>query len=214
MVPFPEFSATLVPNASGNSTCTLSSVGNPREFHPTLTALRAIEQHGAALLVMPRQQVMVIKGAIHAVHPESGNGVDPSHGSPFIVCRRCDHGVVRLQGARWVDGPDGLRDLYLTLRNFYPDWSRLAHCNGTHGEHAARPGRHEPLLVADAQCAAYCCQCSWMTVDVTSFSVTTQPGEVVAAGGAALRTCTTEGMQIDRRPPLWRSRGVSSNFSI
>jgi hypothetical protein len=211
MVPFPDFPPGLVPNASGNNSCTLSCVGNPRVFHPTVEALRAVEQHGTALLHMPRQKVLTIKGAIHATHPEAGNGVDPQRGSAFVVCRRCDHGVVRLQGARWLDGADGSRDMYLAVRNFYPDWSRLAHCNGTHSEMAAKAVRG-PLLAADAGCAAYCCQCSWMTVDAEAFTVTTLPGEVAAACGAVFRTATTDGVQEDRRPPLWRSRGVISDF--
>ena len=210
-VPFPEFPAGLVPNATGNATCILSRIGNPNLFHPTVESMRAINQHDVALLHMARCKVLAMKGAVHVTHPNAGNGVDPARGSPFIVCRRCDNAVVRLQGARWLDGIDGTRDLYLSVRNFYPDWSRLAHCTGTHSEHAAK-GSQGPLLARDAQTAAYACQCAWITVDADAFTVTTQPGEVAAAGESVFRTSTTAGAQEDRRPPLWRSRGVQSGF--
>lgn len=70
-----------------------------------------------------------------AVLSQSGNGVGVlGGGCPFIACAKCDHPVVRLQGARWVGSGGGSSpqlqdpDLYLTVRNLYPDWGRLATC--------------------------------------------------------------------------------------
>ena len=209
MVPFPDFPTTLVPGATCSGSCTLSCLGNPAVFHPTVESLRHIDQHDVSLLRMTRANVMRMKGAVHATHPEIGNGVHPQKGCPFIVCRRCDHAVVRLQGGRWLDGPDGSRDMYLSVRNFYPDWSRLAHCHGTHAELAAKRSMG-PLLAEDPEAVAYACQCSWMTVTVAAFAVTTLAGEVAGGGGDGVKFRTTTvplESQSDRRPPLWRCRG-------
>ena len=90
--------------------------------------------------------------AFHVYTPSLGNGTHDytstsqsggevvGGGCPFITCAKCDHPVVRLQGARWVgsssaatvtDGSPSTPedpDLYLTVRNLYPDWGRLATC--------------------------------------------------------------------------------------
>ena len=238
----------------------------------------------AAIATDPRKydDLLRRKGAFHVVAPRKGNGCRdyttaeagggmgdgsnrgslPSAGAaggcPFLVCRRCDHPVVRHDGLRWygskVSSNEGSRgavlldgaeepetDLYLVVRNYYPDWSRLATAhiaaapaasassvlplsssppqqqqqgdNGNGGERDRRAGidafdddtdeeeekaaaqqqqrgmglsppppsaqTHVALsspsaqaspsaaafaLISDPNAAAYCCQCSWLTV--------------------------------------------------
>ena len=123
-VPFPSAPNNLAMRCTHS--CTVSTLhAGEREAHPTLTGLRDLASRPVPSDPGARHLLMKLRGAFHVCSPSLGNGVDPSVGCPFIACKRCDHGVVRLQGARWNDD-GGRRDLYLVVRNFYPDWSRVA----------------------------------------------------------------------------------------
>lgn len=156
-VPFPAVGDASIVGAC-HQRCTVTTSSNPSLHHPSIDELQSL--HEAIDIHTPTQLVMRRKGAFHAyAKADVGNGA--AHpGCPHILCKHCDHPVVRLGGASWNDD-SGRRDLYLAVRNYYPDWHRLA------TQHASQNGgvtNGIPLLLRDADAAAYCCQCSWLTV--------------------------------------------------
>lgn len=136
--------------------------------------------------------------------PNNGSA-DATGGCPFILCRRCNYVVIRLQGAKWCDR-EGTLDLYLTTRNFYPDWSRLA---------SALPvgvpdgNRHGCVLRTSTKAAAYCCQCSWLTVYGPHEVVETRLTDAasMAEGTSLFATELPLRKGETRRPPLWFCKG-------
>lgn len=204
-VPFPVLQEGLC--AACHQQAIVSGTPNEAVYHPTLADLHQL--HRVIDHNTPVAQVLRRKGAIHVSYPdpEIGNGVGAS-GCVHITCRRCDHLVVRLQNAAWDDN-GGTLDLYLALRNYYPDWSRLASLTSASGDRA-------PLLVHQAGCAAYCCQCSWLTahdnatiltssMDLVTFNKTTEKfgGTLPCPFATHVPVPPTE----SRRPPLWECRG-------
>ncbi|CAD2214902.1 hypothetical protein AGDE_05575 [Angomonas deanei] len=153
------------------------------------------------------------KGAFYVGDPDVGNGCLDFHqpggegkgGCPFISCLKCNYVVVRLQGAAWNDH-DGTVDLYLTTRNYYPDWSRLA---STHPVGVPKAKTLGYALVANQNAAAYCCQCSWLTVKGEKETIETKMAEAVMAksldNNIFCSTLPNEGSTL--RPPLWVCRG-------
>lgn len=146
-----------------------------------------------------RAEIMRRKGAYYAYLQEAvGNGALDCHGDPkeeggcpFIKCLKCQCIVIRLKGAEWKDDK-GQLNLYLTLRNYYPDWSRFATAVPVvldkefvvHGEDsqsslstvddeppALVPS--EPVLEENPRAVAYCCQCSWLTLFAEKAKITT-----------------------------------------
>lgn len=143
--------------------------------------------------------VMRRKGAFYAYLQGSvGNGARDAHGDPkekggcpFIKCLKCQCIVVRLKGAEWRDNK-GTLNLYLTLRNYYPDWSHLAAAapvmidseNMAHSEDSEKSlsaeydsrqetSPSERVLKENPRATAYCCQCSWVTVFGEKEKITT-----------------------------------------
>lgn len=210
-VPFPSFGHTQPLAAPCHQRCTLSSAPNMELLHPSLNDLRTmiLDIHTQRSAIMKR------KGAFHAyLGLDVGNGVDTSVGCFNIVCRRCDHPVIRLQGARWNDH-DGSRDLYLVLRNYYPDWQRLAGVTSSTSSQGSIEG---PVLEESRHSAAYCCQCSWATVSCLNFAVQTTAMDVMSFktshsnGDPSTIHCPFETNLVgqrdgDKRPPLWECKG-------
>ncbi len=69
-----------------------------------------------------------------------------------LLCLKCMCEVVRFADFQWADDVD-----YMFFRNYWPEPERLL-----------------PKMIARKGCAAYCCQCSWKTVD----AVTVLPAEL------------------------------------
>ena len=72
----------------------------------------------------------------------SENG--PKKSCNNILCSKCDHSVLRFQGMRWNELCD-----YLFFRNNVPSKEKLT-----------------ANLVKSVDDAAFCCQCSWITINV------------------------------------------------
>ncbi|KAG5494034.1 hypothetical protein JKF63_01867 [Porcisia hertigi] len=212
-VPFPSLTSSEGSYACAPR-CYLTNLGAPLPngvAHPTLRQLRAIAENEQANAKPPHAQVMLQKGAFHAAVVELGNGSLDHHGDytgdggcPHILCRQCNYMVVRLQDAQW--DVDGEVNLYLTLRNYYPDWCRLASSTPVGGESSAKTSR--AVLSRSLRAAAYCCQCSWMTVKNARAVIETKLTDVALA-----RPATESGHPFatefplpageTRRPPLW-----------
>lgn len=204
-VPFPCYAPGQIVGSCHDS-CVLSRVSNAQLYHPTLESLKSGD---AADLSTPTSEAMKRKGAFHAyagVHVGNGVGGD---GCMHLVCRRCDHPVVRLAAASWNDS-DGARDLYLALRNYYPDWQRLA-------LQRSAGGIDGPLLTADKDAAAYCCQCSWATAHAEVCRVQTTAMDLAVFSKTHERDATKvhcpfathlpQQESNGKRPPLWSCRG-------
>lgn len=216
-VPFPSFASSLELRGPCHDSCKLTNVGSSMVPHPTLEDLHSLDRsvtHQTA-----RHLVMCRKGAFHVVAPKVGCGAADPPGCAFLGCKMCDHPVIRLQGARWEDH-DGASDLYLVLRNYYPDWQRLATaCPTAHREGGEMPST-STALVPDTRAAAYCCQCSWYTVRSEEELLSTTPIDVACANAAGTRsdglprylTSAQASQQAaaeggSRRPPLWACKG-------
>lgn len=218
-VPFPNLSGlTGLPSCLGrcfvsNKAAELCS-GVPE---PTVEELQRIASGHYDATSTPKQ-MMLRKGAYYVQSAKVGNGcLDGGHsaplnvagggGCPNLACRRCSYGVIRLQGAEWVDD-DSTMDLYLTLRNYYPDWSRLASSMpvGLSDEEQQQRGF---VLRANPLCAAYCCQCCWLTVSCERAVIDTRVSETAFYNGER-STFATKLPLIPgetRRPPLWICKG-------
>lgn len=159
---------------------------------------------------------MLRKGAFHAVQAKLGNGCLDHHGDvtsdggcPHILCRKCNYMVVRLQGAEW-DDDHGSVNLYLTLRNYYPDWCRLASAVPVGVEDGLRASH--AVLRVNASAAAYCCQCSWVSVRAARAVIETKLTDafLVKSGRDDSHLFATEMPLVPgekRRPPLWVCHG-------
>lgn len=207
-VPFPPVLDGLC--AACPHSCAVTAQGNPALYHPSVSELRVLHTHLDTST--PRSVIMRRKGAMHACFPTDasiGNGAGEG-GCVHITCRRCDHLVVRLQNASW-DDQDGQLDLYLALRNYYPDWSRLASLTTADANRA-------PLLVPAENAAAYCCQCSWLTaheprptviatmsMDLVAFNRMVEKDHAKMHCAFATHVPLADGET--RRPPLWECRG-------
>ncbi|AYU82645.1 Cilia- and flagella-associated protein 418 [Leishmania donovani] len=215
-VPFPSLSGSEGSYACA-SRCYLTNLGTPliRDAgHPTLQQLRAIAANEQASLDTSRIQAMLRKGAFHAAIAKLGNGCLDHHGDftvdggcPNILCRQCNYMVVRLQGAEWDD--DGV-NLYLTLRNYYPDWCRLASATPVGVEDGAEASRG--VLRSSSAAAAYCCQCSWVTVRSAKMVIETRLTDITMAkpareGEHPFATKLPLPLGEKRRPPLWVCHG-------
>lgn len=159
----------------------LLKISSPPSFLSTL---------GEPMKVPSYREIMRRKGAFYAgLHETVGNGARDSQGDPkekggcpFIKCLKCQCMVVRLKGVEWNDR-NGTINLYLTVRNYFPDWSRLAvstpvgvesmtdrsasdSADPTTAEHKGKGenSMSDRVLIENLQAAAYCCQCSWLTV--------------------------------------------------
>ncbi|KPA82386.1 hypothetical protein ABB37_03464 [Leptomonas pyrrhocoris] len=184
--------------------------------HPTLQQLRALATNELAIAASTRAQAMVKKGAFHAVVSKLGNGCLDHHGDctndggcPHILCHRCNYMVVRLQGAEWEDA-HGRVNLYLTLRNFYPDWCRLANATPVGVEDGQRSGQY--VLKVNPATAAYCCQCSWVTMKSAKAVIETKLTDafLVKSESDGSHPFATEMPLVHgekRRPPLWVCHG-------
>ncbi|CBZ30412.1 conserved hypothetical protein [Leishmania mexicana MHOM/GT/2001/U1103] len=215
-VPFPSLSVSEGSYACA-SRCYLTNLGTPlpRDAgHPTLQQLRAIAVNEQANLDTSRIQAMLRKGAFHAAIAKLGNGCLDHHGDftvdggcPNILCRQCNYMVVRLQGAEWDD--DGV-NLYLTLRNYYPDWCRLASATPVGVEDGAEASRS--VLRSSLAAAAYCCQCSWVTVRSIKAVIETRLTDITMTkrtreGEHPFATELPPAFEETRRPPLWVCHG-------
>ncbi|CCW66490.1 unnamed protein product [Phytomonas sp. Hart1] len=129
-------------------------------------------------------------------------------GCPHILCLKCNYVVIRLQGAEWVNGDKGF-DLYLSTRNYYPDWALLASSSpfGARGER-----EQDSVLRTTPNAAAYCCQCSWLTVRAPRVGIETKITDVALAGVDNYPFAIELPLlpnQKQRRPPLWICKGHS-----
>ncbi|CAJ1022802.1 Retinal Maintenance, putative [Leishmania lindenbergi] len=215
-VPFPSLSDSEGSYACA-SRCYLTNLGaflTSDTDHPTLQELRAIAVDEQANAGSSRIQAMLRKGAFHAAKANLGNGCLDHHGDftvdggcPHILCRHCNYMVVRLQGAQWED--DGV-NLYLTLRNYYPDWCRLASATPVGVEDGAEASRC--VLRTSLPAAAYCCQCSWVTVRCAKAVVETRLTDITMIkpakeGEHPFATELPLPPGENRRPPLWVCHG-------
>jgi hypothetical protein len=210
-VPFPVVHEGLC--AACHQSFTVTATPNTSLNHPAVSDIRVL--HTQLDATTPKAVVMRRKGAFHVSHPDPsvGNGVGEG-GCVHMTCRRCDHPVVRLQNAAWAD-QNGQLDLYLALRNYYPDWSRLATL-------VAADGSRSPILVSSDSAAAYCCQCSWLTVHGASpVTFPTTAVDIIAFNRAVekdhrklhcafithvpVAAGTSE--ESAKRPPLWECKG-------
>lgn len=159
----------------------LLKISSPPSFLSTLREPMKLPSHA---------DIMCRKGAFYAgLQDTVGNGAYDSHGDPkekggcpFIKCLKCQCMVVRLKGVEWND-KNGTVNLYLTVRNYFPDWSQLAvstpvgvenmtdlsasdsaeHTTSGHQKGGVERTTNR-VLIENLQAAAYCCQCSWLTV--------------------------------------------------
>ncbi|GET92369.1 hypothetical protein, conserved [Leishmania tarentolae] len=215
-VPFPSLSG-LEGAYACPSRCFLTNLGAPLRSdtgHPTLQQLRAIAANEQAYRDTSRIKTMLQKGAFHAVTPKLGNGCLDHHGDftvdggcPNVLCRQCNYMVVRLQGAEWKDS--GV-NLYLTLRNYYPDWCRLASATPVGVEEDSEASRS--VLRSSSAAAAYCCQCSWVTVRAAKAVIDTRLTDITMAkpareGEHPFATELPLPPEEKRRPPLWVCHG-------
>ncbi|KAG5468348.1 hypothetical protein LSCM1_02328 [Leishmania martiniquensis] len=216
-VPFPSLSDSKGSYACA-SRCYLTNLGVTLcsgAGHPTLQQLRAIAADEHANVEPSRTQAMLQKGAFHAAIAKLGNGCLDHHGDytgdggcPHILCRKCNYMVVRLQNAEW-DAEGGV-NLYLTLRNFYPDWCRLASATPVGVENGAEAARF--VLRTRSSAAAYCCQCSWVTVSSAKVVIETRLTDIVVTKTAReeehpFATELPLPPSERRRPPLWVCHG-------
>ncbi|EPY23070.1 hypothetical protein STCU_04448 [Strigomonas culicis] len=212
-VPFPAHPSHSAYTCQGRCYVTNAAAPLPHP-HPPLAELRLIAQGKRPC--PSEMESMWRRGAFYVSEPTFGNGAldlnrtDASQtegGCTHMLCLKCNYMVVRLQGAAWDDG-DGATNLYLTTRNFYPDWSRLANSYAV-GTSTNKGTTY--VLVADASAAAYCCQCAWLTVRSPMVCIETRLTDVPAyrshtaehpfATELPLRKGET------RRPPLWTCKG-------
>ena len=228
VVPFPTIPSTvslvLATSCVTNHSCTLSSLGNSNLRHPALQKLMDLSDAKEYHVQQQRngslssgELMYQMKGAFQccAKLPQVGNGVDPQEGCPFLFCARCDNVVIRLQSASWIgyqqdqkrgdddienSSSDSVVDLYLVVRNYYPDWSKLASLDASKyavvrtnqdGENkpaTTKKGASTTLLPIssslmssclqkDEDCAAYCCQCSWFTATSEKRNLWDDPDE-------------------------------------
>lgn len=218
LVPFPT-----PPSRTGKAVhrcpnaCAVTNVSFHATAFPSIDSLMRV---GKGLLgpSTPVRDAMKAKGAFHAYLPEVGNGCRSNGGDlgevggcPNIICIKCNYIVVRLQNAAWND-QGGRLDLYLTVRNFYPDWSRLAVSSpvGVSDE-------NELVLLPSIDSAAYCCQCSWLTVHGPKETIRTSLIDLPPfkdKGGCCFAThCPSQphdgasGKGDNRRYPLWMCAG-------
>lgn len=218
-VPFPSLA-----DASGAFSCpnrcyVTNSGVELKGGHPTLGNLLRIAADETALSRQSAKQVMLQKGAFYAVQPSIGNGSVDNGGSASgdggcanILCHKCNYIVIRLQGAEWVDN-GGVLDLYLTLRNYYPDWSRLASSRPIGVEEDIKGASRRLVLQENSAAAAYCCQCSWLTVKSARETIETRVTDAVtlraSEGGCLFATTLPLLPSEKRRPPLWACHGHS-----
>lgn len=215
-VPFPSHAqAAGLPSCAARCFVTARLAAVRSSFpRPSVEALRSVAAGKYDAGTTP-QQMMLRKAAYYVQTPAAGNGCQDggvggsAGGCPNIVCRKCSYVVIRLQDAEWVDG-SGTTDLYLTMRNYYPDWSRLASSLpvGLSEEKQKRNG----LVLRDMSgSAAYCCQCSWLTVSSDRALIETKAADVVAyateGNSFSTRLPVTPGGK--QRPPLWLCKGHS-----
>ncbi|KAH9577258.1 hypothetical protein LSM04_001297 [Trypanosoma melophagium] len=221
-VPFPLFPQNISRECKGK--CFVTNRGAKNIFHPSIPQLLLIAE-GKYNTRSTQKQLLERKGAFQAFNPEVGNGASDrySHydngggltgGCPFIMCRKCHYAVIRLQGAAWQDR-DGTIDLYLTVRNYYPDWSRLASSYPV-GRNTTTGGVQNRVLCADTDSAAYCCQCSWLTVKGSREMIVTLLADHAGFVGKEDSCCFATQLPLlqgeQRRPPLWVCRGHLPQF--
>lgn len=212
-VPFPQAPA----GSSGfvcSQRCFVTNKGAPSAPHPPVAELPRVAA-GAFDGSSTVRQMMARKGAFHVSAPAVGNGAldcrgdagEPG-GCPHLKCRKCHYTVVRLQGAAWRD-EGGALDLYLTTRNFYPDWSRLASSAPVGAPDGARVP--ERVLAAEEGAAAYCCQCSWLTVRADKLRIDTRLTDATpflsTEQSCPFATALPPALGETRRPPLWVCTG-------
>ncbi|ESL06907.1 hypothetical protein TRSC58_05411 [Trypanosoma rangeli SC58] len=194
-------------------------MGSKRLQYPTIAQLLLLTQGGHSNR-FSQKQFLERKGAFYAIDAKIGNGASDKHmedtachgGCPMMMCRRCNYGVIRLQGAAWQDG-GGTIDLYLTVRNYYPDWSRLVSSCPV-GQ--TKNGEQNRVLCSSTGCAAYCCQCSWLTVSSEQETIETLPSDSAGYVGRENSLCFATQLPLPqgerRRPPLWLCRGHVPHF--
>lgn len=218
-VPFPklpELNAAPVCMSRCYLTNKAAELPGVKEPRPSVAELLRIVQgchdkHSSAAEMMRR------KGAYYVASMYLGNGAADHQGDgtslsvggcTWIMCLRCNYVVIRLQGAAWNDA-GGATNLYLTTRNHYPDWSRFA---ASYPVGVREPQRHGLVLESSPDAAAYCCQCSWLTVRTARAVIEARITEAVqyrCADGASALFATTLPLLTGetRRPPLWVCRG-------
>ncbi|PWV11015.1 hypothetical protein C3747_63g51 [Trypanosoma cruzi] len=212
VVPFPFFPSDL--GGACVEKCFVTNVGSKSLPHPTIARLLLFAKEGYSDR-LTQIQLLERKGAFYALDAKFGNGASDryaenmgcSGGCPVMVCRKCNYGVIRLQGAAWNDG-EGRIDLYLTVRNYYPDWSRLAN---SFPVGKAKGAENDRVLGPSVGCAAYCCQCSWLTVKSAQEIIETRLSHTVGYVGKEDSCCFATQLPLmqgeRRRPPLWVCRG-------
>ncbi|CCW60701.1 unnamed protein product [Phytomonas sp. EM1] len=214
--PFPTLPAAGLVCCAGR--CYVTNVGAALAFSragkspfPTVEGLIELS-NGLHARGASSGSLMFLKGAFYVSHPELGNGcldgnTDADRGGcPHILCLKCNYVVIRLQGAEWVDD-DGRFDLYLTTRNYYPDWARLAG-SSPFGDRAGKT--QNSVLRTNPDAAAYCCQCSCLTVRASRVGIETKLTDVALAGAEKYRFATELPLlpnEKQRRPPLWVCKG-------
>ena len=218
-VPFPSLS-TSEGAFSCAPRCYLTNIGavfRGGEGHPTLPQLRELAVGERSIVGGDYAKAMRKKGAFHAVREILGNGCLDNRGDgtsdggcPHILCQKCNYMVVRLQGAEW-DDDEGRFNLYLTLRNYYPDWCQLANSTPVGAEESSC-GANRLVLKVNPTAAAYCCQCSWLTVKSAKAVVVTRLSDAFlthagADGTHPFATVLPLESGEKRRPPLWVCHG-------
>ncbi|KAG8348998.1 putative Retinal Maintenance [Trypanosoma vivax] len=216
-VPFPSLPSGI--GMACNGRCYVTNIGAKGLAHPSVEQLLLVDE-GKYNELSSQQQLLDRKGAFHTSNPNAGNGaVDKladetgfRGGCPFLQCRKCNYVVIRLQGASWQDG-DGKLDLYLTVRNFYPDWSRLA---SSYPVGIPKSSDRKKVLQPSSDCAAYCCQCSWLTVKSEQEKVETHLTDLTKFVGREVSRCFATQLPLppeeNRRPPLWVCVGHAPSF--
>jgi len=122
--------------------------------HPEISMIAMAHNHQTDLInrevYIPADSVRTSRGKCGVVkvggskHPRGANSsVGGMVLCDALSCTDCDHRVLQVQDSVWT----GLID-YMFLRNNYPSLSRLS-----------------IYLKKDLGSAAYCCQCSWLSVN-------------------------------------------------
>ncbi|KEG14156.1 hypothetical protein DQ04_00601230 [Trypanosoma grayi] len=216
-VPFPFLPSNISGACKGK--CFVTNVGAENLHHPSIAQLLLVAE-GRYNNRLTKKELLKRKGAFHVLNPNVGNGASDKYaeeaghggGCPLIVCRKCNYAVIRLQGAAWQDG-GGSTDLYLTVRNFYPDWSRLA---SSYPVGQIKSGEQNRVLKANPGSAAYCCQCSWLTVKSPQEAIETRLTDPAGFVGREETCCFATQLPLvpgeKRRPPLWVCRGHVVQF--